>query len=350
MNPQKLEGSALYRRLQGSGMPPHHNELPRSTFSEQKGFLSNPGEAKNTESTGFSTLCMPSHHYELPRSAFSEQKGVLSIPGEAKNAEVTGFSTYKKSSSTFQELLADPSSNREVDLGSPMIEKTLYVDIVHKVESPSIYSYTSDTKGLPNLRGNALNNLEKSKAMEETPSLDSSFKDTENSNVEDEEANLKVTAHKHVDFSEPSKDDKSNQVLAMKIQKGFVQYEDITEDFTTSAKSKVPNNVNMDFETQQPPKAEELEKSNGSYFPIPPPLPKSPSDSWLWRTLPSMSSRTPSLRPHFGTEIHPGNQALKTSSVDPKWGTIVKTTKEQRQYVRFLSYTNYHFHFSCLLL
>ncbi|XP_023741222.1 uncharacterized protein LOC111889321 [Lactuca sativa] len=37
-------------------------------------------------------------------------------------------------------------------------------------------------------------------------------------------------------------------------------------------------------------------RQNNMELPAPPPLPKSPSDSWLWRTLPSMSSKNLSLR------------------------------------------------------
>nr|XP_043607830.1 uncharacterized protein LOC122579673 [Erigeron canadensis]XP_043607838.1 uncharacterized protein LOC122579673 [Erigeron canadensis] len=35
-----------------------------------------------------------------------------------------------------------------------------------------------------------------------------------------------------------------------------------------------------------------VSRQHGSDLPAPPPLPKSPSDSWLWRTLPSVSSKT----------------------------------------------------------
>ncbi|KAI3744826.1 hypothetical protein L1987_57919 [Smallanthus sonchifolius] len=38
-----------------------------------------------------------------------------------------------------------------------------------------------------------------------------------------------------------------------------------------------------------------VSQKSGSELPAPPPLPKSPSDSWLWRTLPSVNSKTASL-------------------------------------------------------
>lgn len=54
-----------------------------------------------------------------------------------------------------------------------------------------------------------------------------------------------------------------------------------------------------------------------------PPLPKSPPDSWLWRTLPSMSTNNVSLR----FQNHGSSKAPK---VGIKWESIVKSTKVQQ--------------------
>ncbi|XP_071691289.1 uncharacterized protein [Rutidosis leptorrhynchoides] len=67
----------------------------------------------------------------------------------------------------------------------------------------------------------------------------------------------------------------------------------------------VANNLKQDKEmiTQtdvcKVPKVDQKVKASrqrGLDLPAPPPLPKSPSDSWLWRTLPSVSSKTGSLQ------------------------------------------------------
>lgn len=55
--------------------------------------------------------------------------------------------------------------------------------------------------------------------------------------------------------------------------------------------------------------------------PRPPPLPKSPSESWLWRTMPSISLRNP-----FASQVHTKKQGKKISTSSAKWETIVKTS------------------------
>ncbi|GAB4859678.1 hypothetical protein Ancab_011157, partial [Ancistrocladus abbreviatus] len=63
-------------------------------------------------------------------------------------------------------------------------------------------------------------------------------------------------------------------------------------------------------------------------FLLPPPLPKSPSESWLSRTLPSISSRNPSSKSHVSA-LRQGKLAARPSAVDPTWETIVKSSNLQ---------------------
>ncbi|GFP89603.1 hypothetical protein PHJA_001104000 [Phtheirospermum japonicum] len=58
--------------------------------------------------------------------------------------------------------------------------------------------------------------------------------------------------------------------------------------------------------------------------PLPPPLPKSPSESWLWRTLPSIPLGNPFGHSRRNSQVH-GNkkqQDRKGSGADDKWETI----------------------------
>ncbi|XAR59253.1 hypothetical protein NMG60_11014987 [Bertholletia excelsa] len=57
--------------------------------------------------------------------------------------------------------------------------------------------------------------------------------------------------------------------------------------------------------------------------PRPPPLPKSPSESWLWRTLPSISLS------------HSKKRNMKSSNTGTKWETIVKTSNVHHDHVRY---------------
>lgn len=77
-----------------------------------------------------------------------------------------------------------------------------------------------------------------------------------------------------------------------------------------------------------------MEKNNSGFdlSPLTPPPPKKPSDSWLFRNLPSVSSKIPSRRYLF----HPRNKGLEENSTSvTKWETIVKTSYMHRDHIRY---------------
>ncbi|GMI93491.1 hypothetical protein like AT1G29240 [Hibiscus trionum] len=75
------------------------------------------------------------------------------------------------------------------------------------------------------------------------------------------------------------------------------------------------------------------EASAGSdYSPLPPPLPKTPSESWLWRALPSRKS---SLQSYNGTRFKLKKQEPEPPATDAKWETIVKTSHLHHDHVRY---------------
>ncbi|KAM7264504.1 hypothetical protein ACFE04_002187 [Oxalis oulophora] len=65
--------------------------------------------------------------------------------------------------------------------------------------------------------------------------------------------------------------------------------------------------------------------------PIAPPLPKTPSESWLGRTLPSLPSRNSSR----ASSPFRSRELLKTSSGDTKWETIVKSSYLHNDHGRY---------------
>lgn len=85
---------------------------------------------------------------------------------------------------------------------------------------------------------------------------------------------------------------------------------------------------------------ERIEADNGREMdppaksPLPPPLPKSPSESWLWRTLPSINPFTNS---RGSSPIHPKKMGQKqnASATNTKWETIVKTSNLRQDHVRY---------------
>ncbi|KAG6405113.1 hypothetical protein SASPL_132695 [Salvia splendens] len=70
--------------------------------------------------------------------------------------------------------------------------------------------------------------------------------------------------------------------------------------------------------------------------PLPPPLPKSPSESWLWRTLPSIPLGNPFANSRRGSPLHSKKlQGQKASATNSKWETIVKTSNSRHDHIRF---------------
>ncbi|XP_073126659.1 uncharacterized protein [Henckelia pumila] len=69
--------------------------------------------------------------------------------------------------------------------------------------------------------------------------------------------------------------------------------------------------------------------------PLPPPLPKSPSESWLWRTLPSIPLGNPFSHPRSKSPFESRKQVQQGSKTDTKWETIVKSSYSRRDHVRY---------------
>ncbi|KZV51086.1 hypothetical protein F511_01878 [Dorcoceras hygrometricum] len=69
--------------------------------------------------------------------------------------------------------------------------------------------------------------------------------------------------------------------------------------------------------------------------PLPPPLPKSPSESWLWRTLPSTPLGNSFLPPRSKSPFGSKKQAQQGSMTDTKWETIVKSSYSRHDHVRY---------------
>ncbi|KAK1258658.1 hypothetical protein QJS04_geneDACA019257 [Acorus gramineus] len=81
-------------------------------------------------------------------------------------------------------------------------------------------------------------------------------------------------------------------------------------------------------------KGDRKHDETGSFQPpVPPPLPKSPSESWLWRTLPSVSSKN-HPQSFLGLQVH-HRKRVKGLATDTKWETVVKTSNVNHDHLRF---------------
>lgn len=222
---------------------------------------------------------------------------------------------------TFQEFLDDRGSPEESNSGDPVVEKILYVDTVQKVESPYLRLFspnTQDTEGVSK-------SLEEEYAVktktEPMHAIVSPHEDLKKLHTVDGDEHLVPNAHK-IDMS-------AENWVAEKPQD--INLESTCKDNLVATAQEAMEGS----EKQLSAVTWDNSKQNNSGLPAPPPLPKSPSDSWLWRTLPSMTTKHSSLRQYLGAATNPENHCFKAPTSDMKWETIVKTTKVQRRHMHY---------------
>lgn len=90
---------------------------------------------------------------------------------------------------------------------------------------------------------------------------------------------------------------------------------------TAAADMNLNHSTEVDFEADSSPAT--------------PPLPRKPSESWLRRTLPSVTSQNPFTRTFTGSRFHPKKEETNAASTNAKWETIVKTSYLHHDHVRY---------------
>ncbi|XP_039011221.1 uncharacterized protein LOC120140291 [Hibiscus syriacus] len=266
-----------------------------------------------------------------------QEKGFLGIPEKAKNC-------------------------RESGSASP-VEKTLYVDSVHRVLSSN-----SDETALTQCTKDDLEIPVNPGEMEETSSIDSSLKDSKHlTHVVDENA---AVQHKTMESVYPYSLEKHAPYLQMDASDGTRRDQDLIQysskltclgvthnrkndmecpvkfvlsrrehiqDPKTFIHSKAAEHGKVDSESHPQIKSSNRGSSSGSNLKLPLalPLPKAPSESWLKRTLPAVSSRNTSSWSSLGTCNYTETQAHTAPSSDLKWETIVRSSNVHHVRLRF---------------
>ncbi|KAL0286782.1 UNVERIFIED_CONTAM: hypothetical protein Scaly_2782500 [Sesamum calycinum] len=312
----------------GRTEPKSIDKIHKVKLDDEKTELTN--ESCRLESDSTST-------YRDSPLSFLEDKEVHCIPEEKIHAGLNGFE-LQEGIRTFKEILADQGSPKESDGGALIIEKTLYVDTIGRVESPSLRSFspdTQDTLGFPTSREEyheIINN-----SMDQIHTIDSPLEDSKKLDTTDGQDKLLLNAQKLGEFNISSQFADSNKTCETGTPKAFGENGDFCIDSTTTENIEVTENKAAESLEKQLPAAITLGNSHQNYseYPVPPPLPKSPSDSWLFRTLPSVPPKNSFLRSYLGAAINPENKGSKVPTSDTKWETIVKTTKMQGRHLHY---------------
>lgn len=134
-----------------------------------------------------------------------------------------------------------------------------------------------------------------------------------------------------------SSTDNLTEKSRMEFPKAFAENQVFWPDSTTTKNIQVAETEATEGLKKQISRAITLEHTHRNYsrLHVPPPLPKSPSDSWLWRTLPSMSAKSSSLHSYLSAATNPQNQCSTAHTSDIKWETTVKTASVQRRHIHY---------------
>ncbi|XP_027910321.1 uncharacterized protein LOC114169381 isoform X2 [Vigna unguiculata] len=104
-----------------------------------------------------------------------------------------------------------------------------------------------------------------------------------------------------------------------------------SEDPSTLTSSKVVGDTKLYMKLGH---GETLNASSMKH-PLALPSPKAPSESWLKRTLPTVSSKNTFLRSKLATHLPAPVQIPSTALSDPKWERIVKSSKANHGHLQF---------------
>ncbi|KAH7651793.1 hypothetical protein IHE45_20G080800 [Dioscorea alata] len=265
------DGSSPYRRSGVDGISPYRNEAPSSPFHEGKGFLGVPTR-------------------------------------ERKSSKGNSVESFEKDGDHYWEMTPRDSSTKGSGSMSPAIEKTLYVDSVYVPETS--HSKSSSVGTMADMRS-------------VVPS--------------DDKGSEAGTGSRRLDEIMPLESFRPDELQDKKAGAVEMEFPICTEnldhlDFSCNKEIKGSENVDVPLALEAAVHA----KNNGDPLQslLPPPLPKSPSESWLLRTLPSVSSKIPPPQSLLGIQVQPRKQPLRGSSTDVRPETKVKSIKQYRQ-IRF---------------
>ncbi|KAG1346735.1 hypothetical protein COCNU_06G005640 [Cocos nucifera] len=282
------DGSSPCRRSTGGGISPYRNEAPPLPF-EGKGFLGVPKRGRKSSKTDGSDSC-------------------------------------ERDGENYWEITPPQSSQQGSGSRSPALEKTLYVDSVNTLETSDSNScllyIATDTRAM-------LNSTDKdSEVGRERQRTEENFADKSHG-----ENALQPKVSELVELGLPFSSEKSDH--GEMDGNNNIKHNADGDGPLPSEGGDIPKN-DVNDGGPLPLVEGALHKTDVSSLQslLPPPLPKSPSESWLFRTLPSVSSKNPP-QSFLGLQFQPRKQAFQASSTDQKRDTNPKPSVSHHRRRRF---------------
>ncbi|KAK9153045.1 hypothetical protein Sjap_000525 [Stephania japonica] len=251
---------------------------------------------------------------EASQSPFHEGTGFLGIPKNVKHVKANSLDRLNNTHHSSPESLSRYHNKRQSGTLNHLAEKTLYVDSEHLLETPMSTLSSSDAREVVECSDKGLGTPTASLEMEETRKDVSCFQDN-NSPISNERATIPLKTAEVIDTRLACSPDGSKHIECSS-KKACSLHQD-----SKPLDSRQQINGLLEFsQTQELIPYDHTDSDFNSFqAPLPPPLPKSPSESWLWRTLPSIPSKN-------AARFVPRRQGLKPHSTDSKWEIVVKTS------------------------
>ncbi|KAI3466741.1 hypothetical protein Pfo_023404 [Paulownia fortunei] len=267
---------------------------------------------------------------ESPKSPFLDGVGFLGVPKELENYNDNRIAFSRK----LFKALQDVSRNQLNERGSgPMgdaVKKTMFTDFLNKTDIPISKSCRRKAEGLVDLSVERLNLLSDRRKMEDKHAVKSCDQDTSRLNILEEGKKLSPKSGS-TDKVQPSTCISklgyvANEMDDIKLNQSFIQ-----ESGHLECIEVVPSDIKFGMEDGNNLESDDQRECDPASFksPLTPPLPKSPSESWLWRTMPFISLGNP-----FSHSLS-RKQVQKGSTTDAEWETIVKSSNLRNDHVRY---------------
>ncbi|XP_058765458.1 uncharacterized protein LOC131638950 [Vicia villosa] len=250
-----------------------------------------------------------------PQSPFRGTK----LPGDSNENNNSGNLKFHSTGLGKFQGVPNQGAKRGSYSGSLAIEKTLYIDNSSTVKlSSSNLSYADNKRRIDAMTAD----FDKRREKERNSSIETS-QDTKH------EAE-KVT----LDYEVLSSLGGNSTTLSGMLHHIAKEYESevLTTDQYINHERVSVQPVQRTFDEDSTNSNKQIVLANS---PLPPPLPKSPSESWLWRALPINSLKNSFLHSNQGTKSHAKRNDSNAASSNVKWETIVKTSNLHHDHIRY---------------